>query len=50
MGEITEMILDGILCEQCGCIIEDLIPTDDSEELFEGPGYPRKCKECNSCS
>lgn len=45
MGEIAEMILEGILCEQCGCVIEDLIPTV-GEELLDAPGYPRNCEDC----
>lgn len=34
MGEITSMILDGILCELCG--------------MYIGPecGFPRKCATC----
>lgn len=34
MGEVTEMMLDGILCESCGVAIGD------------GVGYPRKCGHC----
>lgn len=34
MGEAAEMILEGILCEQCGCLI-------DGKET----GYPRLCKD-----
>lgn len=35
MGEIAEMMLDGILCEGCG-------------EFMGGgtPGYPRRCRGC----
>lgn len=37
MGEIAEMMLDGTLCEMCGCYIDD----DDAS------GFPRYCsKEC----
>jgi hypothetical protein len=36
MGEITEMILEGILCEGCGVYIED----------GEAHGYPRRCENC----
>jgi methionyl-tRNA synthetase len=36
MGDIAEMILEGILCEDCGCYIED----------EEAEGYPRKCNDC----
>lgn len=35
MGEITEMILNGDLCEGCMVAIGD-----------NGPGYPRRCDEC----
>ncbi len=35
MGEAADMILEGLLCEACGDVI-------DGEE----PGYPRKCKCC----
>lgn len=38
MGDIAEMMLNGILCEQCGCLIED----------YEACGYPRKCDYCKS--
>lgn len=45
MGEATDMILDGTLCEVCGSLIEDLIP-DEGNELLESPGYPRPCDDC----
>lgn len=35
MGETTEMILEGILCESCGVFIDDA-----------NPGYPRRCEDC----
>lgn len=35
MGEVTDMILDGILCEECGEYIDD-----------DETGYPRKCAAC----
>lgn len=36
MGEIAEMILVGILCEQCGIFINDGVI----------PGHPRTCESC----
>lgn len=39
MGDIAEMIINGILCEQCGVFID-----------FEEIGYPRLCNSCNCCS
>lgn len=36
MGDIADMMIDGTLCECCGCFIDDDIP-----------GFPRYCsKEC----
>jgi hypothetical protein len=35
MGDVAELILDGIICEFCGCLIDGEIT-----------GYPRKCEEC----
>lgn len=35
MGEVAEMIIEGILCESCGVYIED-----------PSGGFPRKCEEC----
>ncbi len=36
MGDIAEMMLDGSLCEGCGCALDG-----------ESPGYPRYCsKRC----
>ena len=35
MGDVADMMIEGYLCERCGCCI-------DGEE----PGYPRKCKAC----
>lgn len=40
MGEITEMILEGILCQECGGLMDDV--TEDSPV----PGYPRTCDDC----
>ena len=37
MGEVTDMILSGILCEECGGMAGD-----EPEEV----GYPRKCEDC----
>lgn len=35
MGEIADMMIEGILCEQCGVFLEG-----------EPPGYPRLCGDC----
>ena len=36
MGEIAELIIDGVLCEQCGVLVDE----------GEGCGYPRLCPSC----
>lgn len=35
MGEISEMMLDGTLCQVCGSVIDG-----------DTPGYPRYCLDC----
>lgn len=37
MGEISEMMLDGTLCQFCGAVFDDLT----------APGFPRTCKSCS---
>jgi hypothetical protein len=39
MGEIAEMMMEGILCEGCGVALV----TGPNDEI---PGYPRKCASC----
>lgn len=38
MGEIAELMINGDICEGCGC------------ELGEGDGYPRRCEGCGGKS
>ncbi|MCI2926647.1 hypothetical protein FH139_02280 [Staphylococcus hominis] len=47
MGEIVDMMLDGTLCDFCGCLMDDLI-VEGSKELKEPPGYPRTCEDCQN--
>ena len=44
MGEMSEAILEGIFCQMCGCLMEDML--NDNDELVEPPGYPRTCEDC----
>lgn len=37
MGDIAEMMIMGILCEQCGCYIDNEIT-----------GFPRLCDDCEN--
>src|SRR5882757_866917 len=41
VGEIAEMMLEGILCEGCGELMDDMV--DDTTS----PGYPRRCAGCS---
>lgn len=36
MGEISEMMMNGLLCQQCGVWMDD----------FQEVGYPRTCGDC----
>lgn len=45
MGEIADLILEGVYCQCCGAVMDDLI-VKDSKFLKEGPGYPRNCSNC----
>lgn len=36
MGEIAEMMLEGLMCEGCGEFMEDM----------DEPGFPRRCAGC----
>ncbi|CAM3778699.1 hypothetical protein [Alkalicoccus chagannorensis] len=38
MGDITEMIMEGILCDVCG----GLAITENEQE----PGHPQTCEDC----
>lgn len=38
MGDSADSMVNGLLCEQCGVLI-------DGEE----PGYPRSCSDCCDC-
>ena len=49
----TELILDGVLCQVCGQLMEDLKPESGSKmdkrnQLLPPPGYPRTCKDCEA--
>lgn len=34
MGDVAEMVIDGVLCQACGCFIGDAV------------GFPRSCDDC----
>jgi len=55
MGEISEMILDGTLCQGCGCLMEDLSKSAKKKEggadneyefTMKPPGHHRTYKSC----
>ena len=35
MSEYVELMLDGVICEECGSVLGDAV------------GYPRKCSACS---
>lgn len=45
MGEIAELVLEGVYCQCCGVVMEDLI-VEGSKFLKEAPEYPRICEDC----
>ena len=45
MGQVSEMILDGVLCQVCGELFDDLKPASGNV-LLPPPGYPRTCEDC----
>ena len=49
MGEIAEMIQDGLLCQVCGGAMEDIADwCDGGIHEDEVPGYPRTCELCKA--
>lgn len=43
MGEMAELMLEGVLCRECGTLIED----DDWKNAGkQACGYPRLCWDC----
>ena len=46
MGDITEMILDGTLCQRCGAMVYDKGDPKDASKEELSPGYPRTCQDC----
>lgn len=41
MGEIADMMLEGLLCEGCGEAFDDVVDGADA------PGFPRRCPTCS---
>lgn len=41
MGDIADMMIEGILCQRCGVLMDDM-----TEEGAKAPGYPRDCADC----
>lgn len=51
MGDVADMILEGVLCQVCGGLMDDFCLPDDwpaDKEPTEqaAPGYPRTCNDC----
>lgn len=45
MGELSDMILDGTLCDSCGGVVYEGDPKKASPQELS-PGHPRTCKDC----
>jgi len=45
MGDIADMMQEGILCETCGVLMDDFCGEGEVSE-DEIPGYPRRCDDC----
>lgn len=36
MGEVIELVFEGVLCKECGCLVDTT-----------AVGYPRTCEDCD---
>lgn len=45
MGKVFDLVQEGVLCVQCGGLMEDLIQ-EEVPHLKQGPGYPRTRTAC----
>lgn len=43
MGDISEMMMEGLLCQSCGVYMGD-----EDDDDYEAPGYPVTCEDCKS--
>jgi hypothetical protein len=46
MGEIAEDMIDGTVCQTCGCFMQDVIDCAEKGDIWDAPGYPRTCEAC----
>lgn len=44
MGEMSDMMLDGTLCMECGQLLAS--PSEEDPNVLEPLGYPAKCESC----
>ena len=45
MGQVADDMLDGLMCQECGVWMPDVL--EDNSPLWEKPpGYPRTCPDC----
>jgi hypothetical protein len=47
MGEISDMMLEGLLCCECGAC-RGPQPGTPEFETWQAPGVPKRCRDCNS--
>jgi hypothetical protein len=46
VGEISDMMLDGTLCCECGGVRGPTDPEDPNFKRWQPEGVPRLCKDC----
>ena len=44
MGDTSEMMQEGILCESCGIYLDE----DETHKGYEPNGVPQQCNDCTS--
>lgn len=49
MGDIADMMLEGVLCQVCGSYLGE-IPEDGESEVVEliPDGFPQTCESCQN--
>lgn len=53
MGEVSDNILSGISCQECGVWMDDMFTKDGkiNKDAWENPpGHPRTCKDCKNAN
>lgn len=57
MGDTSDLMLDGVLCQECGSVFDDMVPNEAEFARAKrekrmpvsdlgAPGHPRTCRAC----